>query len=77
MTYDSHSDQAAKIDYLWSLLHQEIYTPEQAAEVLNLRENLLLKAAFGGDLKAEIVNGDVLGIKRADLVHWMQWREQH
>lgn len=60
---------------LWDLLHLEVYTPRQAAEVLSISEGMLLKAAYGGDLKAEIINGDVIGITRTNLVAWLKWRE--
>ncbi|MCA9834646.1 MAG: helix-turn-helix domain-containing protein [Thermomicrobiales bacterium] len=65
------------VGHRWELLHREEYTPEEAAEVLNMHASHLLKAAFGGDLKAEIINGDVISIRRSDLVAWLQWREQH
>lgn len=71
------TDNAQNTSHLWELLHQEVYSPEEAAEVLNLRESMLLKAAFGGDLKATIVNGDVVSIARTDLVAWLQWRERN
>ena len=62
---------------LWDLLHQEVYTPQQAAEVLNLSERIILKSAYGGELKAVIINGDVVEITRTDLVAWLKWREGH
>ena len=62
---------------LWDLLKQEIYTPQEAARVLNLHERVILSAAFGGDLKARIVKGDVIDITRTDLVAWLKWRENH
>ncbi|MCO5215360.1 MAG: helix-turn-helix domain-containing protein [Thermomicrobiales bacterium] len=71
------TDNTQNTSHLWELLHQEVYSPEEAAEVLNLRESMLLKAAFGGDLKATIVNGDVISIARTDLVAWLKWREQN
>ena len=59
------------------LLHQTAYSPKEAAEVLNIPERYVLKAAFGGELKAEIVNGDVIEVKRTDLVNWLRWRQTH
>lgn len=62
---------------LWDLLHKDVYTPQQAAEVLQIGERVILKAAYGGDLPAVIVNGDVVEITRADLVAWLKWRENN
>lgn len=61
----------------WDLLKQESYTPQEAARVLNMHERVILSAAFGGDLKARIVRGDVIDITRTDLVAWLHWRETH
>ena len=77
MSEETHVDRPAEVTHLWELLHQESYLPEEAAEVLNLPERLILKSAFGGELKARIVNGDVIDINRSDLVAWLKWRETH
>lgn len=71
------NQQTTSTNDLWDLLHQEEYTPQDAARVLNLRENLILSSAYGGDLKATIINGDVISVTRTDLVAWLQWREKH
>ena len=62
-------------DELWDLLHMEVYTPQEAAEVLNISDRMILKAAYGGDLKAVIINGDVVEVTRTDLVDWVKRRE--
>lgn len=62
-------------DELWDLLHKEVYTPQEAAEVLNISDRMILKAAYGGDLKAVIINGDVVEVTRTDLVDWVKRRE--
>lgn len=77
MSDGTQADGTERGSHYWDLLRQESYSPEEAAEVLNLSERLILSAAFGGDLKAEIVNGDVVDITRTDLVRWLQWRENH
>jgi len=77
MSDDTRVDQSLRGSHYWDLLHQDSYSPEEAAEVLNLSERLILKAAFGGELKAEIVNGDVVDITRTDLVRWLHWRQTH
>ncbi len=65
------------VDKLWELLHQEVYSPQEAAEVLNISERIILKDAYGGDLKATIINGDVISVTRTNLVEWVKWRESH
>ena len=77
MSDDTRVEENLRGSHYWDLLHQDSYSPQEAAEVLNLSERLILKAAFGGELKAEIVNGDVVDITRADLVRWLHWRENH
>ena len=74
MSEDTHADGPVIDSELWQLLHREEYTPREAAEVLNISEGLLLQAAFGGELKARIINGDVVSIRRADLATWWQQR---
>lgn len=64
-----------EVGHYEQLLHQTAYSPHEAAEVLSVPERFILKAAFGGDLKAEIVNGDVIEITRTDLVAWLRLRE--
>lgn len=61
----------------WELLHHDVYTPQQAAEVLHMSERTILNAAYGGDLPAVIINGDVVEITRSDLVAWLKWRENN
>lgn len=63
------------IDDLMHLLHLDVYTPQEAAEVLNISERLLLKAAYGGELRAVIINGDVVEVTRTDLLDWVKRRE--
>lgn len=65
------------IDDMMHLLRLEVYTPQEAAEVLQISERMILKAAYGGELKAVIINGDVVEITRTDLVAWVKWRESH
>lgn len=77
MTDEIRVDETTTHGDLYELLHQEKYTPEEAAHVLNMRLRTILAAAFGGDLKAEIISGDVISITRTDLVAWLKWRENH
>lgn len=77
MSEETRMEETSEVDQLWDLLKQEVYTPEEAARVLNVKEDLLLRNAFGGDLKATIVNGDVISFARTDLVQWLIWRQSH
>lgn len=69
------TDQVNNESELWDLLHQEVYTPQEAAEVLNISERVILKAAYGGELEAVIVNGDVVEVTRTNLVAWVKAQE--
>ena len=69
------TDQTNGDKHILDLLHQDVYTPQQAAEVLNINERNILKAAYGGELNAVIVNGDVVEITRTDLVAWVKAQE--
>lgn len=75
MTDEVRAEDSQKERDLWDLLHQEVYTPQQAAEVLNLSERIILSAAYGGELKATIIKGDVIEMTRTDLVDWLKRRE--
>lgn len=77
MTENTRTDQAPEANQLWDLLHKEVYTPQEAAEVLNISERIILKSAFGGDLRATIIRGDVISVTRTDLVAWLKWRDGH
>lgn len=75
MTAEFSQDDLKDVNRLYELLKQEVYTPEEAAEVLNMKQRTIFSAAFGGELKAEILNGDVISVTRTDLVNWLQRRE--
>lgn len=57
-----------------TLLRQESYTPQQAAEILEMRLRSIHSAVFGGMLKAHVVNHDIVSIKRSDLIEWLRNR---
>lgn len=71
----ANAGKEGEISRIEELLKQEKYTPEEAADVLNMRQRAIFSAAFGGELKAKIVNGDVVEITRTDLVDWIRRRE--
>ncbi len=65
------------------LLREDRYNPEEAAELLWpdgaegwLRSGLdvVRHAAFAGELRARIVGHDIVGIRRDDLLAWLEAR---
>ncbi len=57
------------------LLRHEEYTPEEAAEVLNMRQRTVFAAVYGGELKAKMAGNDIVSISRTDLVDWLRRRQ--
>lgn len=57
------------------LLHRDHYTPQEAAELLDISVNAIYQAAFKGDLRANIVGHDIVSIRRQDLITWLAERE--
>jgi hypothetical protein len=57
------------------LLHRERYTPEEAADLLQMGVDVLRHAAFAGDLNAEIIDHDLISLRREDLLAWLADRE--
>lgn len=56
------------------LLHKESFTPEELATLLDLNVNQIRNACFEGELKATIVNHDIVSIDRADVLTWLASR---
>ncbi|HEU0115984.1 MAG TPA: hypothetical protein VFQ80_14960 [Thermomicrobiales bacterium] len=56
---------------LVELLHRERYTPEEAADLLQMGVDVLRHAAFAGELDAEIVDHDIVWLRREDLLAWL------
>lgn len=67
-------EQTGEVGRFESLLKKDTYTPQEAAEVLQMRERTILSAAYGGELKARIINHDVVSINRGDLIAWLRSR---
>ncbi|HWV24624.1 MAG TPA: helix-turn-helix domain-containing protein [Thermomicrobiales bacterium] len=64
----------AEVNRIESLLKQETYSPQEAAEILGVRERTINSAVYGGELKAYVVNHDIVSIDRADLIAWLRNR---
>ena len=56
------------------LLHHERYTPQELAELLDMSVQFICQAAFRGELRAQIVGHDVVGIRREDMLAWLEER---
>lgn len=69
------ADEDREISRIEELLRHEEYTPEEAAEVLNLRQRTIFSAVYGGELKAKMVGNDIVSISRSDLVAWLRRRQ--
>lgn len=67
-------DRDDEVSRIESLLKQQTYSPQEAAEILGMRERAINSAVYGGELKAHIVNHDIVSIDRADLIAWLRTR---
>lgn len=67
--------EAQEISRIEELLRHEEYTPEEAAEVLNMRQRTIFSAVYGGELKAKMAGNDIVSISRTDLVAWLRARQ--
>jgi aryl carrier-like protein len=54
------------------LLQQDHYTPEEVADLLEIGLNVVRHAAFSGELRAQIVEHDIISIRREDVIAWMR-----
>ncbi len=55
----------------YELLQQERYTPEEAAELLEIGIDIVRHAAFTGELRAQIIGHDIISICRVDVLAWL------
>lgn len=55
-------------------LHQEEYTPEEAARLLGMGRDVVLHAVYDGELKADRKGRKVVCIARVDLIDWLRRR---
>jgi hypothetical protein len=57
---------------IYELLQHDVYTPEEVARLLGIDIHVVRNAAFEGELRARIVDHDILSIRREDVVEWFQ-----
>ena len=69
------TDEQTQVSHIEELLKKEEYTPEEAAEVLNMRQRTIFASVYGGELKAKMVGNDIVSISRTDLVAWLRSRQ--
>ena len=53
------------------LLHQDHYTAEELAHLLDMPVHQVRHAAFAGDLRATIVDHHVICVRREDALAWL------
>jgi aryl carrier-like protein len=53
------------------LLRQDRYTPEEVSELLGIGLDVIRHAAFAGELRAQIVEHDIISLKREDVLAWL------
>jgi hypothetical protein len=56
---------------LYELMWQDRYTPEEAAELLQIGIDVLRHAAFTGELSAQIIEHDIISLQRDDVLAWL------
>ena len=52
------------------LQHQEIYTLEEAADLLLISVNVMRHAVFTGELPARIIGHHIVAISRQEILAW-------
>lgn len=59
----------------YELLQQDHYTPEEVVELLGIGLDVVRHAAFTGELRAQILEHDIITIRRDDLLVWLEARD--
>ena len=57
---------------LHELLYQDQYTPEEVAGLLEIGLETVRHAAFTGALRAQIIEHDIISIRREDVLAWLR-----
>ena len=66
---ERHSDEP-----VYDLLQEDRYTPEQVADLLGIGLDIVRHAAFSGELRAQILEHDIISIRREDVLSWLKER---
>lgn len=59
---------------IFELMQQEHFTPEEVADLFEIGLDVVRHAAFAGELPAQIINHDIISIRRDDAVRWLAGR---
>jgi hypothetical protein len=57
---------------IYELLQHDVYTPEEVSRLLGIDVNVVRTAAFEGELRAHIVEHDIISMRREDVLDWFQ-----
>ncbi len=66
MSFAEHPDKSME-----QLFESKVLTPEELSELVDIPLNRIRTAAFSGELKAKIVNHDIVSIDRDDALAWL------
>jgi hypothetical protein len=62
---------------VYELVQQDHYTPEELSALLGIGLDTIRHAAFTRELRAQILEHDILRIRREDVIAWLDERESH
>jgi hypothetical protein len=65
---------AERLESIEELLHRSVYSPAEAATLLDMDVRQIHAAAYRGDLKAHIVGKDIVSVERGELIRWLRER---
>ncbi|HET9015907.1 MAG TPA: helix-turn-helix domain-containing protein [Thermomicrobiaceae bacterium] len=55
-------------------LHQDHYTPEELADLLEMDVYVVRSAVWDGKLPARIIGNNIVSIRREDVLRWLAER---
>lgn len=67
-------DRLPRVSDAETLLHQEQYTPQELAVLLEISQYVIHEAIYSGALRATMLGHDVVSIRRRDVLDWLQAR---
>lgn len=71
---DQFKDPAETPSRYDELLNRDQYTPDEAAYLLGMDNDVIHQAVHRGRLKATMIGEDIVSIDRGDLVQWLETR---
>jgi len=71
---DEFKDPAETPSRYDELLNRDQYTPDEAAYLLGIDNDVIHQAVHRGTLKAVVIGNDIVSIDRGDLVQWLESR---